>query len=171
MAADDELLADLFLAGEAGAVLRAAAAVVGRSSGEVRKLDGINRRTGKPERDGLHCSRIFGPVADLLCLCGKLAGEGSAGRVCDRCGVLCGERRLRSERWGHIVSPVPLVHPRVVPAIAAALGCSSGDVLAVLRYEADLRDAGEVLRSAGGERAMEGGACGSRRCWRRGRMR
>lgn len=164
MAADDELLADLFLAGEAGAVLRAAAAVVGRSSGEVRKLDGINRRTGKPERDGLHCSRIFGPVADLLCLCGKLAGEGSAGRVCDRCGVLCGERRLRSERWGHIVSPVPLVHPRVVPAIAAALGCSRGDVLAVLRYEAELRDAGEageagkVLRSDGGERAMGGGA-------------
>ncbi|HEY8377597.1 MAG TPA: hypothetical protein VIK91_13975, partial [Nannocystis sp.] len=91
----------------------AAAAAVGRlSSGQVRKPEGMNRRTGKPEREGLFCARIFGPVDDLRCLCGRLDGPEFAGESCPRCGVLCGERRLRGERWGHIESPIGLVHPR-----------------------------------------------------------
>lgn len=127
-------------------MIEAAAAVAGLSSGRVRKPETIHRRTGKPERDGLYCARIFGPVDDLRCLCGKLSGPAHAGETCDRCGVLCGESRLRAGRWGHIESPTPLVHPRLVPRIAAALACSPSDLQAVLRFEASFTEAGAVVR-------------------------
>ena len=154
LAADDPLSA-LFLADDPQAVLRAAAAVATASCGRVRIPEGHNRRTGMPERDGLFCARIFGPVADLRCLCGKLAAAQFAGQTCDRCGVLCGERRLRGERWGHIESSVPLVHPRLAPRIAAALGCTARDLLAVLRHEAHLRADGSVVAGRDDEsRAM-----------------
>lgn len=153
-----ELLAELFLAEEAELVLRAAAAVEPGSSGRVRSPEGLNRRTGKPGRGGLYCAAIFGPIDDLACLCGRLRGAASAGQTCDRCGVLCGERRLRGERWGHIVAPIGLVHPRLVSAIAAALGCSSKQLLAVLRFEAALQDDGMVVPARAYERMGEGGA-------------
>jgi len=147
MRAVDESLSALFLADDPRAVLRAAAAIAGLSSGRVRKPEGLNGRTGKPERDGLYCARIFGPVEDHRCLCGKLDGAQAAGQTCDRCGVLCGERRVRGERWGHIESPVPLVHPRLASQLAGALGCSVNGLLAVLRFEADLREDGTVVPS------------------------
>lgn len=144
MSAAAESLSALFLADDPSAVLRAAAAVASRSCGRVRKPEGINRRTGKPERDGLYCARLFGPVADNCCICGKLDGPAHAGETCDRCGVLCGERRLRGERWGHVEVPVALVHPVLAPRIAAALGCGVKGLMAVLRHEGDLREDGSV---------------------------
>lgn len=140
-----EGLARWFVSDDPRAVLAAVAAVSGLTSGRVHKPETINRRTGKPEREGLYCAKLFGPVADLQCLCGKLAGPEHAGRTCDRCGVLCGERRLRDERWGHVASPVPLVHPRLAPRIAAALGCSVRGLMAVAGFEANLRDDGAVV--------------------------
>lgn len=153
-----ELLTALFLAEEVEPVLRAAAAVEQGSSGRVRSPEVHNRRTGKPGRGGLYCAAIFGPTDDLACLCGRLRGAASAGQTCDRCGVLCDERRLRGERWGHIVAPVGLVHPRLVPAIAAVLGCSSKQLLAVLRFEAALQDDGAIVPARAYERVGEGGA-------------
>lgn len=146
MRAATESLPALFLGDDPHAVQDALARVAGASSGRVRSPETINRRTGKPERGGLFCARIFGPVDDLRCLCGKLQGPDSAGQTCDRCGVLCGERRLRDERWGHIESPVPLIHPVLVPQVAAALRCSVKDLRAVLHFDASLRDDGSVVR-------------------------
>lgn len=146
MSAANETLPAWFLSEDPRVVLAAVAAVEGLSSGRVRKPETINPRTGKPERDGLHCARIFGPVEDDRCLCGKLAAPESAGQICDKCGVLCGARRLRDERWGHIESPVPLVHPVLAPRIAAALGCSARELMQVVRFEADLRGDGRVVR-------------------------
>lgn len=139
-----ESLSALYLAEEPGAVASAIAAVEALSSGRVRRPAKVNRRTGMPERDGLFCARIFGPTEELRCLCGKLVGPGHAGQTCDRCGVLCGERRLRGERWGHIASPMPLIHPRLAPQIAAALGCRPAELLRVLRLTPDILADGEV---------------------------
>ncbi len=147
-----ESLSALYLAEEPGAVLGAIAAVEALSSGRVRRPERVNRRTGMPERDGLFCARIFGPTEDLRCLCGKLVGPEYAGQSCDRCGVLCGERRLRGERWGHIVSPMPLIHPRLAPQIAAALGCRAAELLRVLRLTPDILADGEVTPPAEGGR-------------------
>lgn len=127
-------------------MLAAAAAVARLSSGRVRTPEGLNRRTGKPEREGLFCARIFGPVDDLRCLCGKLVGPEFAGESCPKCGVLCGERRLRGERWGHIESPVGLVHPCLAPQIAAALRLSEKNLRAVLCCEAFLDEHGALVR-------------------------
>lgn len=143
--ADDELLAAWFLSDDPRAVLDASAAIAARSCGRVRKPETVNARTGKPERDGLHCARIFGPVEDHRCLCGKLHEPAQAGQVCDKCGVLCGDSRLRDVRWGHIESPTPLLHPTLAPRIAAALGCDVRGLARVVAFEADLRDDGRVV--------------------------
>lgn len=141
-----ERLSEWYLSDEPGAILAASAALPELSSGRVRNPETINRRTGKPERDGIFCARIFGPVEDLRCLCGKLEGAACEGQVCDRCGVLCGASSARAERWGHVESPGPLVHPRLVPKLVAALGLPSKEVLAVVRFEASLRADGRVVR-------------------------
>jgi DNA-directed RNA polymerase subunit beta' len=80
------------------------------SFGEVRKPETINYRTFKPERDGLFCERIFGPVRDWECNCGKYKYNKYKGVVCDRCGVEVTESKVRRERMGHIDLAVPVAH-------------------------------------------------------------
>ncbi|MEC8968124.1 MAG: DNA-directed RNA polymerase subunit beta' [Bacteroidota bacterium] len=81
-----------------------------RSHGEVLKPETINYRTYKPERDGLFCERIFGPVKDYECHCGKYKRIRYKGIVCDRCGVEVTEKKVRRERMGHISLVVPVAH-------------------------------------------------------------
>ena len=85
-------------------------AILERSSGEVLKPETINYRTYKPERDGLFCERIFGPVKDYECHCGKYKRIRYKGIVCDRCGVEVTEKKVRRERMGHISLVVPVAH-------------------------------------------------------------
>ncbi len=80
------------------------------SRGEVLKPETINYRTHKPERDGLFCERIFGPVKDYECACGKYKRVRYKGVVCDRCGVEVTEKKVRRERMGHIELVVPVAH-------------------------------------------------------------
>ncbi len=84
--------------------------ILERSSGEVTKPETINYRTYKPERDGLFCERIFGPVKDYECHCGKYKRIRYKGIVCDRCGVEVTEKKVRRERMGHINLVVPVAH-------------------------------------------------------------
>ena len=84
--------------------------ILENSSGEVLKPETINYRTYKPERDGLFCERIFGPVKDYECHCGKYKRIRYKGIVCDRCGVEVTEKKVRRERTGHIHLVVPVAH-------------------------------------------------------------
>ena len=84
--------------------------ILEQSSGEVLKPETINYRTYKPERDGLFCERIFGPVKDWECHCGKYKRIRYKGIVCDRCGVEVTEKKVRRERMGHITLTVPVAH-------------------------------------------------------------
>ncbi len=84
--------------------------ILEQSSGEVLKPETINYRTYKPERDGLFCERIFGPVKDWECHCGKYKRIRYKGIVCDRCGVEVTEKKVRRERMGHISLVVPVAH-------------------------------------------------------------
>ena len=84
--------------------------ILAKSRGEVLKPETINYRTHKPERDGLFCERIFGPVKDYECACGKYKRIRYRGIVCDRCGVEVTEKRVRRERVGHINLVVPVAH-------------------------------------------------------------
>ncbi|MCB0793081.1 MAG: DNA-directed RNA polymerase subunit beta' [Flavobacteriales bacterium] len=84
--------------------------ILERSHGEVIKPETINYRTYKPERDGLFCERIFGPVKDFECHCGKYKRIRYKGIVCDRCGVEVTEKKVRRERMGHIQLVVPVAH-------------------------------------------------------------
>lgn len=85
-------------------------AILGASRGEVLKPETINYRTHKPERDGLFCERIFGPVKDYECACGKYKRIRYKGIVCDRCGVEVTEKKVRRDRVGHINLVVPVAH-------------------------------------------------------------
>jgi DNA-directed RNA polymerase subunit beta' len=84
--------------------------ILEKSHGEVLKPETINYRTYKPERDGLFCERIFGPVKDYECHCGKYKRIRYKGIVCDRCGVEVTEKKVRRERQGHIALVVPVAH-------------------------------------------------------------
>ena len=84
--------------------------ILEQSHGEVLKPETINYRTYKPERDGLFCERIFGPVKDYECHCGKYKRIRYKGIVCDRCGVEVTEKKVRRERMGHIQLVVPVAH-------------------------------------------------------------
>ncbi|MCX6272251.1 MAG: DNA-directed RNA polymerase subunit beta' [Bacteroidetes bacterium] len=109
------------------------------SSGEVLKPETINYRTYKPERDGLFCERIFGPVKDWECHCGKYKRIRYKGIVCDRCGVEVTEKKVRRERMGHIQLVVPVAHIwffRSVPnKIGNLLGLASKKLEAIIYYE------------------------------------
>ncbi len=85
-------------------------AILAESRGEVLKPETINYRTHKPERDGLFCERIFGPVKDYECACGKYKRIRYKGIVCDRCGVEVTEKKVRRDRVGHINLVVPVAH-------------------------------------------------------------
>ncbi len=84
--------------------------ILGESRGEVLKPETINYRTHKPERDGLFCERIFGPIKDFECACGKYKRIRYRGIVCDRCGVEVTEKKVRRDRVGHINLVVPVAH-------------------------------------------------------------
>jgi DNA-directed RNA polymerase subunit beta' len=83
------------------------------SFGEVTKPETINYRTFKPERDGLFCAKIFGPITDWECLCGKYKRMKHRGVICDKCGVEVTQAKVRRERLGHITLATP-GQPRVV---------------------------------------------------------
>ncbi len=80
------------------------------SYGEVKKPETINYRTFKPEKDGLFCARIFGPIRDYECLCGKYKRMKYKGIVCEKCGVEVIQQKVRRERMGHIDLAIPIVH-------------------------------------------------------------
>ncbi len=109
------------------------------SSGEVLKPETINYRTYKPERDGLFCEKIFGPVKDYECHCGKYKRIRYKGIVCDRCGVMVTEKKVRRERMGHIKLVVPVAHIwyfRSLPnKIGYLLGLPSKKLDAIIYYE------------------------------------
>src|SRR5210317_234741 len=84
--------------------------VLSRSHGEVTKPETINYRSFRPEKDGLFCEKIFGPVKDWECACGKYKRIRYKGIVCDRCGVEVTQKSVRRERMGHIMLAVPVVH-------------------------------------------------------------
>ncbi len=114
-------------------------AILERSSGEVLKPETINYRTYKPERDGLFCERIFGPVKDWECHCGKYKRIRYKGIVCDRCGVEVTEKKVRRERMGHIQLVVPVAHIwyfRSLPnKIGALLGLPTKKLDMIIYYE------------------------------------
>src|ERR1051326_3205871 len=109
------------------------------SHGEVTKPETINYRTYKPERDGLFCERIFGPVKDWECHCGKYKRIRYKGIVCDRCGVEVTEKKVRRERMGHINLVVPVIHIwyfRSLPnKIGALLGLPTKKLEMIIYYE------------------------------------
>ena len=80
------------------------------SYGEVKKPETINYRTFKPEKDGLFCARIFGPIKDYECLCGKYKRMKYRGIVCEKCGVEVTTSKVRRERMGHIELAAPVAH-------------------------------------------------------------
>ena len=110
-----------------------------KSSGEVLKPETINYRTYKPERDGLFCEKIFGPVKDYECHCGKYKRIRYKGIVCDRCGVEVTEKKVRRERMGHIELVVPVAHIwyfRSLPnKIGYLLGLPSKKLDDIIYYE------------------------------------
>ncbi len=113
--------------------------ILEKSFGEVLKPETINYRTYKPERDGLFCERIFGPVKDYECACGKYKRIRYKGIVCDRCGVEVTEKKVRRERMGHIKLVVPVVHiwyfKSLPNKIGYLLGVSSKKLESIVYYE------------------------------------
>ena len=131
--------------------------ILENSYGEVLKPETINYRTHKPERDGLFCERIFGPVKDYECACGKYKRIRYKGIVCDRCGVEVTEKKVRRERVGHISLVVPVVHIwyfRSLPnKIGYLLGLPSKKLDMIIYYER------YVVVQPGGAVNAEGNAC------------
>ena len=113
--------------------------ILSASRGEVLKPETINYRTHKPERDGLFCERIFGPVKDYECACGKYKRIRYKGIVCDRCGVEVTEKKVRRDRVGHINLVVPVAHIwyfRSLPnKIGYLLGLPSKKLDMIIYYE------------------------------------
>lgn len=113
--------------------------ILAASRGEVLKPETINYRTYKPERDGLFCERIFGPVKDYECACGKYKRIRYKGIVCDRCGVEVTEKKVRRDRVGHINLVVPVAHIwyfRSLPnKIGYLLGLPSKKLDSIIYYE------------------------------------
>ena len=126
--------------------------ILERSSGEVLKPETINYRTYKPERDGLFCERIFGPVKDYECHCGKYKRIRYKGIVCDRCGVEVTEKKVRRERMGHISLVVPVAHIwyfRSLPnKIGYLLGLPTKKLDQIIYYERYVVIQAGIARSA-----------------------
>ncbi|VFP77592.1 DNA-directed RNA polymerase subunit beta' [Buchnera aphidicola] len=106
------------------------------SFGEVKKPETINYRTFKPERDGLFCSRIFGPIKDYECLCGKYKRLKHRGVVCEKCGVEVTKSTVRRERMGHIELAAPIAHIWFLKSLPSRIG---------LLIDIPLRDIERVL--------------------------
>ena len=126
------------------------------SHGEVTKPETINYRTFKPERDGLFCARIFGPVVDWECLCGKYKRMKHRGVICDKCGVEVTLARVRRERLGHIELASPCSHVWFFKGLPSRIGhlldITLRELERVLYFEAYVVvDAGEVADISQGE--------------------
>ena len=110
-----------------------------KSYGEILKPETINYRSYKPEKDGLFCEKIFGPVKDYECHCGKYKGIRYRGIICDRCGVEVTRKKVRRERMGHITLAVPVVHIWYLRSIPSKLsylaGISTKNLERVVYYE------------------------------------
>ena len=110
------------------------------SFGEVKKPETINYRTFKPERDGLFCAKIFGPVKDYECLCGKYKRLKHRGVICEKCGVEVTLAKVRRERMGHIELASPVAHIWFLKSLPSRIGLmldmSLRDVERVLYFEA-----------------------------------
>ena len=110
------------------------------SFGEVTKPETINYRTFKPERDGLFCAKIFGPITDWECLCGKYKRMKHRGVICDKCGVEVTQARVRRERLGHIKLATPVSHVWFFKGLPSRIGhlldISLRDLERVLYFEA-----------------------------------
>ncbi len=92
------------------------------SYGEIKKPETINYRTFKPERDGLFCARIFGPVKDYECLCGKYKRMKYKGVICEKCGVEVTLAKVRRERMGHIELAAPVAHIWFLKSLPSRIG-------------------------------------------------
>ncbi len=129
--------------------------ILAASKGEVLKPETINYRTHKPERDGLFCERIFGPVKDYECACGKYKRIRYRGIVCDRCGVEVTEKKVRRDRVGHINLVVPVAHIwyfRSLPnKIGYLLGLPSKKLDMIIYYERYVVIQPGVAKGAEGE--------------------
>jgi len=106
------------------------------SYGEIKKPETINYRTFKPERDGLFCARIFGPVKDYECLCGKYKRMKYRGVVCEKCGVEVTLQKVRRERMGHIELAAPVAHIWFLKSLPSRIG---------LMLDMTLRDLERIL--------------------------
>jgi len=113
--------------------------ILNRSRGEVTKPETINYRSFRPEKDGLFCEKIFGPIRDWECACGKYKRIRYKGIVCDRCGVEVTQKSVRRERMGHIMLAVPVIHIwflRSLPSkISGVLGMPTKDIERIVYYE------------------------------------
>ena len=123
------------------------------SFGEVTKPETINYRTFKPERDGLFCAKIFGPITDWECLCGKYKRMKHRGVICDKCGVEVTQAKVRRERLGHIKLATPVSHVWFFKGLPSRIGhlldISLRDLERVLYFEAYVViDPGETELSA-----------------------
>ncbi len=120
--------------------------VMSWSHGEVKKPETINYRTLKPERDGLFCAKIFGPVRDYECLCGKYKKMRYKGVVCEKCGVEVTSTKVRRTRMGHIELVTPVAHIWYVSSLPSRIGTLLGmkmkDLERVLYYEAYIVETG-----------------------------
>src|SRR5574344_2060318 len=110
------------------------------SYGEVKKPETINYRTQKPERDGLFCAKIFGPVKDYECLCGKYKRLKNRGVICEKCGVEVTLAKVRRERMGHIDLASPVAHIWFLKSLPSRMGMVLDmplrDIERVLYFEA-----------------------------------
>ena len=120
--------------------------VLSWSHGEVKKPETINYRTLKPERDGLFCAKIFGPVRDYECLCGKYKKMRYKGVICEKCGVEVTSTKVRRNRMGHIELVTPVAHIWYVSSLPSRIGTLLGikmkDLERVLYYEAYIVESG-----------------------------
>ena len=126
------------------------------SFGEVKKPETINYRTLKPERDGLFCAKIFGPMRDYECLCGKYKKMRYKGIVCEKCGVEVTTSKVRRHRMGHIDLAAPVAHIWYVSSLPSRIGTLMGvkmkDLERVLYYEAYIvAESGEAAYDAEGK--------------------
>ena len=147
------------------------------SHGEVKKPETINYRTFKPERDGLFCAKIFGPVKDYECICGKYKRMKHRGIVCEKCGVEVIQSKVRRERLGHITLATPVAHIWFLKSLAVAYrrgarhhaqGPGEGPVLRGLRRarsqgDASLGGRDPVRRALPGARGRVRHRCVQRR--------
>jgi len=140
--------------------LASPAKILSWSSGEVKKPETINYRTLKPERDGLFCAKIFGPVKDYECLCGKYKKMRYKGIVCEKCGVEVTSSKVRRHRMGHIDLVAPVAHIWMVSSLPSRIGTLLGvklkDLERVLYYEAYIvQNAGEAFYDSESSKAVK----------------